>query len=747
MSINLAYFGDVLIFSTAISLVLSMVFYVLAWRGKEQFINLARNFYYASTGLIIVAIATLMYLILTHDFTVAYVYSYSSTDLPLGYLIATLWGGQEGTFLLWIFFTSLLGIVMLRTAGTFEKGNMFFVNLFLLSIVIILIKKSPFELMPVFRTEGAGLNPLLQNFWMQIHPPIMFIGFSGAVFPFAFAMTGLIERRYTQWAESARKWTVFAWLTLGVSLVMGGYWAYITLGWGGFWAWDPVENSSFIPWIFLAAQIHVLFIQRLRKGMMRFSLFMVCLSFWSVLYGTFLTRSGVLADFSVHSFVDLGLNNFLAGGLILFVIIGLSLIFYRWKEINPNSAFSQVASKSYMVTLGVVLLFVGGILTLIGTSAPLLTRFSSEPSAVGQHYYFVTMTPIAIGVMLLLGIFPAFKWNKGLSKPVLLISGGIAGLVTIAALLITGFTYELMYLLFFGSAAFAIVSNASVLYISFRDKKFVPGYLAHIGIAVAMIGAGVSNGFETKKTIVLPQNEVVNEMGYQLKFTSMVDNPKGFDCHVEISDGSDSFLANLPHEFPKNQDGVMRKPYVKKYLTYDVYVAPVGMEQAKGGVDPSIFEFAKEETKKIDKYEITFHDYELSSHGDAGATTAAANMTVAYDGKTEKVSPHIKVLADSVLTNEATFDYNKGRMFISGISPETGSVFVKIMGDFIQAPEPTQANLVIELSEKPLINLFWFGTILCFLSGALSLREKKRRSKGNTADIIEPVSDKKEMVS
>ncbi|HDL01947.1 MAG TPA: hypothetical protein ENH23_06915, partial [candidate division Zixibacteria bacterium] len=464
MGLSLAYLGDVLIFSTAISLVLSTVFYLLAWRGKDEVLNLARNFYYASTALISTAIAVLLYLILTHDFSVAYVYSYSSTDLPLGYLISTLWGGQEGTFLLWIFFTSLLGIIMLRTAGLFEKGNMFFVNLFLLSIIIILIKKSPFELLPVFSTEGAGLNPLLQNFWMQIHPPIMFIGFSGAVFPFAFAMTGLIEKKYTQWAESAKRWTVFAWLSLGVSLVMGGYWAYITLGWGGFWAWDPVENSSFIPWIFLAAQIHVLFINRLRRGLMRFSLFMVCLSFWSVLYGTFLTRSGVLADFSVHSFVDLGLNNYLASGLLFFVFIGLGLIALRWKDIPPNKSFSQAASKSYMITLGILFLFIGGILTLIGTSAPLLTRFSDDPSAVGLHYYFITMTPIAIGVMLLLGIFPAFKWNRGLSKPKLLLTGISAGVLTIVLLLITGFTYELMYLLFFGTAVMAIVSNTLVLY-------------------------------------------------------------------------------------------------------------------------------------------------------------------------------------------------------------------------------------------------------------------------------------------
>ncbi len=746
MGLSLAYLGDVLIFSTAVTLTLSTLFYLLAWRGKEKFTDLARNLYYVSTGLISVTIAVLFYLILTHDFTVAYVYSYSSTDLPLGYLISTLWGGQEGTFLLWIFFTSLLGIIMLRTAGSFEKGNMFFVNIFLLSIIVILIKKSPFELLPVFRSEGAGLNPLLQNFWMQIHPPIMFIGFSGAVFPFAFAMTGLVEKKYTQWAESAKRWTVFAWLSLGVSLVMGGYWAYITLGWGGFWAWDPVENSSFIPWIFLAAQIHVLFINRLRRGLMRFSLFIVCLSFWSVLYGTFLTRSGILADFSVHSFVDLGLNNYLVGGLLLFVFIGLALIAIRWNDIPPNKAFSQAASKSYMVTLGILLLFIGGILTLIGTSAPLLTRFNDDPSAVGLHYYFVTMTPIAIGVMLLLGIFPAFRWNNGLSKPRLLISGAVAGVVTIAGLLITGFTYELMYLLFFGTAVMAITSNILVLYLSYTEQKFVPGYLAHIGIAVAMVGAGLSAGFETKKTIVLPQNEVVTAMGYEMKFTKMVDNSKGFDCHVEITSKDDSFTAVLPHEFPKNQEGVMRKPYVKKYLTYDVYVAPVGMEQ-KTGNDPSIFEFAKGETIKIGKYQVTFHDYELSSHGDSQTATAGAKISVVYDGITEEITPMVKVVGDSVLTKEAMFDYDKGQVMIAGIASESGSVLLQFIGEFIPPGELAQANLVIELSEKPFINLFWFGTFLCFFSGGLSLRKQNRRKKGKQIQSVTTLDSKKALVS
>lgn len=737
----MAYFGDLLIFGSFATSIISMILYVLVWRGQKQLLSLARNFFKLCALLITGTLGLLLYLIITHEFTITYVFSYSSTDLPLGYLISTLWGGQEGTFLLWIFYIAIMGLVMIYTSKKFEFGNMVFLNLFLISVLLILIKKSPFELMPVFRTEGAGLNPLLQNFWMQIHPPIMFVGFAGALFPFLFGMTALIERKYDSWAESARRWTMFTWISLGTSLVMGGYWAYITLGWGGFWAWDPVENSSFIPWIFLTTQVHVLFIKRIRKGLMRFSLLMVCLTFWSVLYGTFLTRSGVLADFSVHSFVDLGINNFLIGGLLLFIVIGLSLIIWRWKDIRPNKSFSKVVSRSYLLTLGIVILFIGGSLTLIGTSAPLLTRVTDNPSAVGLDYYFTTMTPIGIAVMFLLGMFPAYRWNKGLSKPKLLYIGFSSMIITIIVLLITDITSSPMYLLFFGTAVMAILNNSYVLYDSIRHKNFTPGYMAHVGLALALVGAGVSAGFETKKNIKLPMNEQVKSMGYQLKFVSIVDNPKGFDCHVEISNEDDNFTAILNHEFPKNQEGVMRKPFVRKHWGYDVYVAPVAMENPNGS-DKSIITFKKGESKIFDKYTFTFHNFELTSHDGDGLTTAGANLTVAYDGNSEDIFPTISVDGETVTTEPAPFDYNSAAVIIAGIDPDTGSLILKILGNFTPISETQNATLVIELSEKPLINLFWFGTSLCFLAGALSMYNRKRRIKAESVSKESDISVK-----
>ena len=506
-------FGRYCIFAATGTSLVSAILYALVWRGQEQWRTLARSFFALTTAGVVSALAALLVLILQHDFRVGYVFSYSSTDLPLDYLVASLWGGQEGTFLLWIAFVGLLGFPLMWKSKGFEAGNLFFVNLFIISILFILLKKSPFEYMPVWRAEGNGLNPLLQNYWMTIHPPVMFIGFASAVIPAAFAMTALVSRKYSNWAESARKWTLFAWASLGVALVMGGYWAYETLGWGGFWAWDPVENSSFIPWIFLGAQIHALFVKRQRQGMMRFSLVIVLLTFWSVLYGTFLTRSGVLADFSVHSFVDLGINNFLISGLAAFVAIGTSLLILRWRDIKPGKSYSKVASRSYMVALGVVILFVGGILTLIGTSAPLLTRLTDNPSAVGLSYYFATMTPIAVAVLFLLSIFPSFRWNHGISRPKLLVIGLTTGVLTVAALLITGVTSEFIYLLLFGAAVWAMVSNSYVLISSWWQKNFQPAYLAHCGLVLALVGAAVSAGFENKQTVNLPQHRQLDVMG------------------------------------------------------------------------------------------------------------------------------------------------------------------------------------------------------------------------------------------
>lgn len=724
------------IFMATVTASLSLVTYLLVWRGKIEWIGLARRLFFMAFACIAFALLDLLYLIVTHDFTVAYVFSYSSTDLPTGYLVASLWGGQEGTFLLWIFFASLMGLVMMRTAKKFEFGNMFFLNLFLLSVLAIIIKKSPFELLPVFRTEGSGLNPLLQNFWMTIHPPIMFVGFAAVVFPFCFAMTALVERKYRQWAEAARRWTLFAWAALGISLVMGGYWAYETLGWGGFWAWDPVENSSFIPWIFLTTQVHALFIRRQRRGLLRFSLFVVCLSFWSVLYGTFLTRSGVLADFSVHSFIDLGINQFLISGLLMFVGLGTFLLLWRWRDIQPEPSYATVASRSYIVTLGVVILFIGGILVLLGTSAPLLTRITDNPSAVGLPYYFTTMTPIAVSLLILMAIFPAFRWQNGIDRPRLLFAAGFVAASVILVLLVSGITSQLIYLMLFGAAAAAISINGYVFYKSIRSRNPISGYLSHIGLSLALVGAAASAGFESGKTLTLPQNQVIEGLGYSLTFTTVQPTEQGFNCHVDVTYDGGQFEAILPHEFPRNAEGVMKKPHVERFLAYDIYLSPLSFDP--GSAAPNILSLAKEETVTFEKYEVTFHDFQMESHGDdSGPARVAAEITIKYDNKTETIFPYLEVTDQGVTPVPVTFDYGNGSMMISGINPDDGTVELNVTGAIDSQAAVDQAVLVIEISRKPLIILFWLGTMTLFAGGIWSMLIRRRRKKSSADSSLD----------
>lgn len=734
------YLGDFFIFAAAGCALFSLIAYFISWRNGtvNGTLTLARVFFKGATISMILALVTLLYLILTHDFTVAYVFSYSSTDLPIYYLWSSLWGGQEGTFLLWVVYVGIMGWIMLRSAGQFEKGNMVWVNLFLLTVLFILLKKSPFEIMPVWRAEGAGLNPLLQNYWMTIHPPIMFLGFAGVVFPFAFAMTALAERKYHIWSEAARRWTLFTWSALGVSLVMGGYWAYETLGWGGFWAWDPVENSSLIPWLFLTAQVHAMFIKRQRRGLLRFSLIAVCLSFWAVLYGTFLTRSGVLADFSVHSFVDLGINQFLVGGLFFFLIAGTAMLVWRWRDIKPEPSYSTVTSRSYLVTLGVLVLALSGVLVTLGTSAPLISRIWDDPSNVGQNYYFNTMTPIAVAILFLIAVFPAFKWNKGLAKPKLLSTAAGSALLTILILMLTGVTYSVLYLLLFGFAAGALVSNGYVFWLSMRSpNRLQAGYLSHVGLALALIGAASSAGFATNQMVTLRQGETVEVMGYTMRFAHVTDTQKGFDCHVEVYDGRGTYVADLPHEFPKNSEGVMKKPFVQNYLSKDLYLSPISLEQPPAQQPGQMF-LSKGETGTMGPYSVTFHSFDVDGHGeDMSVMRAAAQITITGENGSEELAPYIDVKDRDIRPATLSFDDQAGTVMIAGIDPDNGGVMLQFAGDFVPAAEVQTASLVVEVSEKPLIVLFWLGTFLAFFGGGISMVQRRRRKAATTPVVPE----------
>jgi cytochrome c-type biogenesis protein CcmF len=282
----------------------------------------------------------------------------------------------------------------------------------------------------------------------------------------------------------------------------------------------------------------------------------------------------------------------------------------------------------------------------------------------------------------------------------------------------------------------ALTANGYTLFMSIRAGNWQPGYLSHIGLALALTGAASANGFETKEKLTLVQGQPLTAMGCTMTFTTITDNAKGFDCHLDVTDKSGhSFQATLPHEFPKNAEGVMKKPYIEGYLAYDLYFSPASIERPEG-TDPGSIFLKKGESAKVGKYDVTFTRFEVADHGDEtdSVMSAAALVSVAYNGQREELAPLLKVRDRQVIPDLVPFDSGRASVMIAGLRPEDGGVMLKFAGESIGAAVAQPATMVLELSKKPFINVFWMGTLIAFLGGILSMYERRRRRQAEPID-------------
>ena len=404
--------GPVLCWIAFFAALVAGLSFMAAAGGREGAWRPARIAYRVQWAALLGATAFLWYILFTHQFQYQYVASYSSRAMPPRYIYAAFWGGQEGTFVLWALITCTLGLVLMRLKHALTAPAMFFLNLPLVMLGLVTVMRGPFLLFPGGRipVDGQGLNPLLQDPWMTIHPPVLFTGFSSLVAPFAIAMAALVKRDYDGWVKVVLPWSVFSLGILATGFIMGGVWAYKVLGWGGYWGWDPVENGSFIPWLSNIALVHGLLVQRVTGSLRRTNFFLAITSYVLVLYASFLTRSGVLADFSVHSFVNLGLNGFLLSFLFVVMIVGYGGLLIRLRDIPGPAQPLGNFSRESMMWLGQLVFILMCALTAVGMSAPLITRLFGPPSNVQTSYYNLVNAPLAIAMGLLLGTAPLMRW-------------------------------------------------------------------------------------------------------------------------------------------------------------------------------------------------------------------------------------------------------------------------------------------------------------------------------------------------
>jgi cytochrome c-type biogenesis protein CcmF len=564
----------------------SVVSYFLNHLGKsDQFLKLGRYFFFITVALVLSIAAYFLSLILAHQFQYTYIWSYSSRELPTPLLISTFYAGQEGSFMLWTLFTAIIGLFLVRHSSRmgYEPQVMSVFGLIELTLLLMLIVKNPFlyvwESWPdqvkagFLPANGRGLNPLLQNYWMVIHPQVLFSGFASMGVPYAYAVAAMMKRDYANWIRPATPWIVFAGLILGTGIMMGGFWAYETLGWGGYWGWDPVENSSLVPWIFAISSIHMILSQRKSGAFVRTNLILGMLCFLMVLYSTFLTRSGVLGETSVNSFVDPGLWAYwlLVGMMLLFSGIGAFFVISRWKEMPKAPPRHGYYSREFALFLGASVLVLAALLVIAGTSSPIITDLlHGKKSAVETSYYVTTTVPLGILVGLLTGIGQLLWWTRSDRKEFwrnLLLPALLAFLITVVlSFFIAADTRVILFL--FGTA-FALCTNLQVGWKIVRgNPKYAGGAVAHIGLAVMFFGFVASSEYDEKQTISLTQGKPVEALGYTLTYVGYgpLDNEK-YAFHVDVEREGKLFRVSPIMYYSAYNDGLMRNPDILNLIT------------------------------------------------------------------------------------------------------------------------------------------------------------------------------------
>ena len=480
----------------------------------------------------VIAVATTLYIIIyNHYFEYHYAFTHASKALPIAYIVSCFWEGQGGSFLLWIFWQALLGVLLMYRNPKWASPVMTvfaLVQTFLTSMILgviipaidLKIGSSPFLLLreaqpdlPVWSMQpnfipkdGRGLNPLLQNYWMVIHPPTLFLGFALTLVPFAFLIAGLWKKQLTEWITPALPWSLFGAGVLGVGIMMGAYWAYETLNFGGYWNWDPVENASFVPWLVWIGAIHTMIAYRKSSSALKTSIILVITTFSLVLYSTFLNRSGILGNASVHSFTDLGLSGQLLLYLGTFLIGAIALAWFRWKDLPTDEKELGIYSREFWIFVGASVLGLSAFQLTFTTSIPVYNKIAEAfgwvsnialPADQVEHYSKIQIW-IFIGVAVLSAIGQFVWWGKIKDKnqwKAIWNSVLVATLLTVL-LVNLGKIFTLSYIVLLWSSLFSVYANGSILWFLARQKVSIAGgALSHVGLAVMLIGILFSSGY------------------------------------------------------------------------------------------------------------------------------------------------------------------------------------------------------------------------------------------------------------
>ncbi|MBI2848435.1 MAG: heme lyase CcmF/NrfE family subunit, partial [Chloroflexi bacterium] len=524
----------------------SAIAFVLGGRGKEPaLLASGRNALLAACGLVTVAALALLYALVSHDFQIEYVASYTSRDLPLSYTLSAFWAGNDGSLLFWAWLLSIFAAIMVlqrRRVGKELVPYASAISMFTLVffLIVMLFVANPFDKLPFVPADGRGLNPLLENPGMFFHPPFLLLGYVGFTIPFAFAIAAMLTRRLgDEWLIAIRRWTLIAWLFLSVGNLLGMWWAYVELGWGGYWAWDPVENASFMPWLVATAFLHSIMMQRRRGILKKWNVSLIIITFALAILGTFLTRSGVLN--SVHTFGEspsLGTMFLVFMGLVL--IGGFGLLYIRSEDLKSEAEMESLVSRESTFLLNNLLLVGATFAILLGNFFPIISEWVRDVKiSVGPPFFNQVNTPILLATVLLAGVCALIGWRRASVKNLLrnflwpasiaiaigivLVILGMREWFAVLAFTVSSFVlFTIIYEVFRSTRARQRVRGTSYLKAFWglvgANRPRYGGYVVHIGIVLMAIGITGSSLFDVSKEIALKPGESTTLNQYILTF-------------------------------------------------------------------------------------------------------------------------------------------------------------------------------------------------------------------------------------
>jgi cytochrome c-type biogenesis protein CcmF len=570
--------------------------------GRTALIESAQHAALGVFALLTAAFALLVYAFLTFDFSVEYVANNTNLGTPFYYRITGVWGALEGSIVLWAWMLAIYTLIMIlrhreNARDLYPWALCVMLGVLAFFIVIMTIPAPPFQRLTPLPADGRGLNPLLEDSGMITHPVALYLGFTGFTVPFAFAMAALATGRVGDaWITTTRRWTIVAWYFLSLGLLIGGWWSYHVLGWGGYWAWDPVENAAFMPWLTGTAFLHSVMIQERRRMLKLWNVALVILTFALTLFGTFLTRSGVIA--SVHAFTQGSIGMFFLGFLALVVLTSLTLLAVRWDRLKGQGSLDSVVSRESTFLLNNVLLVAAAFTVFFGTVFPLISEaLRGVKVSVGAPFFNQVNIPLFLSLIFLMGVGPLIAWRRasidnlrrnfvvpvaiGILAAAVIFVLGVRSALALVSLALTIFVAATVALDFVRATRARLRTGEgparAIGGLVVRHNRRYGGFLVHVGILVIAVGVTGSHAWSVQTEQTLKTGEAAELAGYQFRFEGLSASEESNHFKVTgrftVSNGHLRDVVLLPAKkfYPRDSAPIAYVDY-RLGLTEDLYL-------------------------------------------------------------------------------------------------------------------------------------------------------------------------------